>query len=66
MNAFYVSSEVSKNPKLRDKPAVVGSDVEAHNGIVPAKSDLAKKAGIQTGILKVPGLGARSCRSCCR
>lgn len=49
MNAFYVSCEVSENPSLRGKAVVVGGDVEARHGIVLAKSDLAKKAGVKTG-----------------
>lgn len=49
MNAFYVSCEMSSDPSLHGKAVVVGGDVEARHGIVLAKSDLAKKAGIQTG-----------------
>lgn len=49
MNAFYVSCEMSENPSLRGKAVIVGGDVEQRHGIVLAKSDVAKKAGIQTG-----------------
>lgn len=47
-NSFYVSCEMSENPSLRGKAVVVGGDEEARHGIVLAKSDLAKKAGIHT------------------
>ena len=49
MNSFYVSCEMSEDPTLRGKAVVVGGDVEQRHGIVLAKSDIAKKAGIQTG-----------------
>lgn len=49
MNSFYASCEMSEKPSLRGKAVVVGGDVEQRHGIVLAKSDLAKKAGIQTG-----------------
>ena len=48
-NAFYVSCEMSEKPSLREKAVVVAGDPEARHGIVLAKSDLAKKAGIKTG-----------------
>lgn len=48
-NSFYVSCEMSQNPTLRGSAVVVGGDVEARHGIVLAKSDLAKRAGIKTG-----------------
>lgn len=47
-NAFYVSCEMSENPSLRGKAVVVGGDIEARHGIVLAKSDRAKAAGIKT------------------
>jgi len=49
-NSFYVSCEMSENPKLRGKAVVVGGDEEARHGIVLAKSDLAKKHGIKTAL----------------
>ncbi len=48
-NAFYVSCEMSERPSLRGKAVVVAGDPEARHGIVLAKSDLAKKAGVKTG-----------------
>ena len=50
-NSFYVSCEMSENPSLRGKAVVVGGDVEARHGIVLAKSDKAKAAGIKTGLV---------------
>ena len=48
-NAFYVSCEMSENPKLRGKAVAVAGDPDARHGIILAKSDLAKRAGIKTG-----------------
>ena len=47
-NSFYVSCEMSEDPSLRGKAVVVGGDVEARHGIVLAKSEKAKAAGIKT------------------
>ncbi len=49
-NCFYASVEMVLNPDLRDKAvAVCGSEEERH-GIVLAKSEKAKRAGITTGM----------------
>ncbi len=49
-NCFYASVEAVLNPELRDKAvAVCGSEEERH-GIVLAKSEKAKKAGVTTGM----------------
>ena len=49
-NCFYASVETVLNPDLRDKAvAVCGSEEERH-GIVLAKSEKAKKAGVTTGM----------------
>ena len=49
-NCFYASVEAVLNPELRGKAvAVCGSEEERH-GIVLAKSEKAKKAGITTGM----------------
>ena len=49
-NCFYASVEMVLNPSLRDKAvAVCGSEEERH-GIVLAKSEKAKRAGITTGM----------------
>ncbi len=49
-NAFYASVECVLNPELKGKAmAVCGSQEERH-GIVLAKSELAKRAGIKTGM----------------
>lgn len=51
MNSFYASVEIMLDPSLRNKPvAVCGSTAERH-GIVLAKSELAKKAGVKTGMV---------------
>lgn len=49
-NCFYASVEAVLNPELRGKAvAVCGSEEERH-GIVLAKSEKAKKAGVTTGM----------------
>ena len=62
MNNFYASVECLHHPELRDKPVVVGGASELRHGIVLAKNQLAKSAGIKTGEVlwqarqKCPGL----------
>ena len=50
MNACYASIELLHRPELRGKPMAVGGDPEARHGIVLAKDQLAKKAGVKTGM----------------
>ena len=50
MNTFYASVELLYHPELRDKPLAVGGDPELRHGIVLTKSQLAKKAGVKTGM----------------
>ena len=50
MNAFYASVELLYHPKLRGRPVAVGGDPELRHGIVLAKSQQAKKAGVKTGM----------------
>lgn len=50
MNNCYASIELLHHPELRGKPLAVGGDPEARHGIVLAKDQLAKKAGVQTGM----------------
>ncbi|MDO5096730.1 MAG: DNA polymerase IV [Peptostreptococcaceae bacterium] len=48
LNNFYASVECAVEPSLRGKPVAVCGDVEARQGIVLAKSQEAKKFGVQT------------------
>lgn len=48
-NCFYASVEMLLNPVLRGKPVAVCGCVEERHGIVLAKSEAAKKAGVKTG-----------------
>lgn len=48
-NSFYASVEMLLNPDLRDKAVAVCGSVENRHGIVLAKSERAKKAGVKTG-----------------
>lgn len=50
MNSFYASVEMMLNPVLKGKPVAVCGSTEERHGIVLAKSDLAKKAGVKTGM----------------
>lgn len=49
LNNFYASVECLYRPEIRDKPVIVCGDVEARHGIVLAKNQIAKKAGVRTG-----------------
>lgn len=51
LNCFYASVEMMLNPKLRGKAVAVCGSTENRHGIVLAKSELAKKAGIKTGMV---------------
>ena len=48
-NCFYASVETLLNPSLRGKAVAVCGCVEERHGIVLAKSEAAKKAGVKTG-----------------
>lgn len=50
MNNCYASIELLHHPELRGKPVAVGGDPEARHGIVLAKDQIAKKAGVKTGM----------------
>ncbi len=62
LNSFYASVEMMLNPNLRGKAVAVCGSTEDRHGIVLAKSELAKKAGIKTGMVnwearqRCPGL----------
>jgi len=51
MNSFYASVEMMLDPSLKGKAMAVCGSVEERHGIVLAKSDLAKKAGVKTGMV---------------
>lgn len=50
MNNFYASVEIMLNPKLKGKAVAVCGSTETRHGIVLAKSETAKKAGVKTGM----------------
>lgn len=62
MNSFYASVECFYNPEIRDKPVAVGGNPEKRHGIILAKNQKAKAAGVKTGetlaqaLFKCPGL----------
>lgn len=49
LNGFYASVECLYNPAIRNKPVAVCGSAEERHGIVLAKNEPAKKAGIKTG-----------------
>lgn len=51
MNSFYASVEMMLDPSLRGKAVAVCGSTENRHGIVLAKSELAKKAGVKTGMV---------------
>lgn len=48
LNNFYASVECAYNPALRGVPLAVCGDPQARHGIVLAKNEIAKKAGVKT------------------
>lgn len=62
MNSFYASVEMMLDPSLKGKAIAVCGATEERHGIVLAKSELAKKAGVKTGMVnweakqRCPGL----------
>ena len=62
LNCFYASVEMMLNPELRGKAVAVCGSTEERHGIVLAKSELAKRAGVKTGMVnwearqRCPGL----------
>ena len=51
LNCFYASVEMMLDPRLRGKAVAVCGSTDDRHGIVLAKSELAKKAGIKTGMV---------------
>lgn len=51
MNCFYASVEMMLDPSLCGKAVAVCGSTENRHGIVLAKSELAKKAGVKTGMV---------------
>ena len=51
MNSFYASVEMRLNPSLCRKAVAVCGATEDRHGIVLAKSEKAKKAGVKTGMV---------------
>ncbi len=49
VNNFYASVEMAENPELQGKAVAVCGDPDKRRGIVLAKSNLAKSAGVKTG-----------------
>lgn len=51
LNSFYASVEMMLEPRLRGKAVAVCGSREDRHGIVLAKSEPAKKAGVKTGMV---------------
>lgn len=56
VNAFYASVEQMLNPELRNKAIAVCGRTEDRHGIVLAKSEQAKAAGVKTGMINFEAL----------
>lgn len=50
LNSYYASVEIMLNPSLRGQPVAVCGSRETRHGIVLAKSEVAKQAGVKTGM----------------
>ena len=48
MNAFFASVEALSHPEVEGKPMAVAGNPENRHGIILAKNELAKKAGVKT------------------
>ena len=48
LNSFFASVELLSHPELRDLPVAVSGDPAVRHGIILAKNDRAKRAGVQT------------------
>ena len=53
LNSFYASVEMMLDPDLRGKAVAVCGSTESRHGIVLAKSDLAKRCGVKTGMVNM-------------
>ena len=51
MNSYYYSVEAMLDPSLRGKAVAVCGSTEDRHGIVLAKSEMAKRAGVKTGMV---------------
>lgn len=51
LNSYYASVEMMLDPTLKGKAIAVCGSTENRHGIVLAKSELAKKAGVKTGMV---------------
>lgn len=62
MNGFFASVELLEHPELKDKPMAVCGSPDKRHGIILAKNELAKQAGVVTAetvwqaLKKCPGL----------
>ena len=53
LNSFYASVEIMQHPELQGKPVAVCGATETRHGIILAKSQLAKQAGIKTAMTNI-------------
>ena len=50
INACYASIELLRHPELRGRPVAVGGERELRHGIILAKDQMARAAGVRTGM----------------
>lgn len=56
LNAFYASAETVLHPEYRGRAIAVCGSTAERRGIVLAKSELAKRAGVKTGMINAEAL----------
>lgn len=56
LNSFYASVEILLDPSLRGRPVAVCGSTQERHGIVLAKSEQAKKAGVKTAMTNFEAL----------
>ena len=50
INACYASIELLRHPELRGRPVAVGGERELRHGVILAKDQMARAAGVRTGM----------------
>lgn len=58
INACYASIELLRHPELRGRPVAVGGEQELRHGIILAKDQMARAAGVCTGMTLWGGAAA--------
>ena len=65
INACYASIELLRHPELRGRPVAVGGERELRHGIILAKDQMARAAGVRTGMTLWAARQQCPAGSCC-